>query len=208
MARESMPHATTFGRALTSPPSRTRYAASVDLLAAVTTVVGAALGSAATLGAAWLGARGKAAQASTPGGIERRRAPAPELPRVLVIEDDEFTSRALVRHLRMSAADAKIELAIDVARDVAEARAFAREHCYRAASGDLSIPGVDGADLLAEIAEAQRCRTIVYSGREEEGFGGVPGLAEIRDSSRFDRVLGKGASANPWTAAVLDLVKR
>lgn len=96
-------------------------------------------------------------------------APDPDVPRVLVIEDDMATAKALRRLL------AEIGYAVDVAHDRADAMRLTGLYGYRAVIVDLAIPGDDGAELL----EALRVRRIVYSGADEEQLAEIRGMDAV-----------------------------
>jgi DNA-binding NtrC family response regulator len=71
----------------------------------------------------------------------------PRIPRVLLVEDDEFVQRVFARHLRKRAAFTVVESA-------AGARALFAEHAYDIVVCDMQLPDGSGIALLAEAADA------------------------------------------------------
>ncbi len=96
--------------------------------------------------------------------------PDPTVPRVLLIEDDATTGRALRRLLT------ELGYAVDLAYDRADAERLGRTYAYRAIICDLTLAG---ADVSEELLEHLRTRRIVYSGAEERRLARVRGMDAV-----------------------------
>jgi len=112
---------------------------------------------------------------------------APNLPRVLVVEDDADTLSMMCKLLdRVPVANVSVA-------SCDEARCAARSEAFDVVISDAGLSDGDGVDLVRELKEQYGCRTVVMSGYDAPEDGTPRGvdlwIAKPVDIAQLSRAL-------------------
>ncbi|RVT82943.1 response regulator [Inhella crocodyli] len=116
--------------------------------------------------------------------------------RVLLVDDEPHILQALHRQIRHHFRDASIPVEVDLESDPVAAVQRIQTQAYAVVVSDYRMPGLNGADVLAELRCLQpHCARIMLSGQVDRD-----GLAAAINAAQVQRFLMK-----PWNDAELIL---
>ncbi len=116
--------------------------------------------------------------------------------RVLLVDDEPHILQALHRQIRHHFRDASLPVEVDIESDPEAAVRRIQAQDYAVVVSDYRMPGLNGADVLAEMRCLQpHCARIMLSGQVDRD-----GLAAAINAAQVQRFLMK-----PWNDAELIL---
>ena len=129
--------------------------------------------------------------------VAEERESEGQRPRVLVVDDEPAIRKLLVRGAELEGME------VEAVGDGVEGLELLRKGGYDILVLDLMMPGLDGREVLAELARqpaSRRPKVVVTTGR-------ITMLGEREEASIVDRVLRKPFSLADYRSALVELAR-